>query len=71
MSTFPHQVKLLGATGQCRLANMVSEQKVSSSNPDRCDFIKIYCHRLLFHVCALCELHVIRYVLAFSIIVFL
>jgi hypothetical protein len=34
MPTFPHQLKLLGATGRCRVANMVLESKVSSSNPD-------------------------------------
>jgi hypothetical protein len=26
MSTFPHKLKLLGATSRCRVANMVSEQ---------------------------------------------
>jgi hypothetical protein len=33
MSTFPHQFKLLGVTSRCKMANMVSESKVSSSNP--------------------------------------
>jgi hypothetical protein len=33
MPTFPHQFKLLGVTGRCRVANMESE--VSSSNPGR------------------------------------
>jgi hypothetical protein len=32
MSTFPHQLKLLGATGRCKVANMVSEPDVSNSD---------------------------------------
>jgi hypothetical protein len=32
MPTFPHQLKLLGATDRCRVANMVLETEVSSSN---------------------------------------
>jgi hypothetical protein len=28
MSTFPHQIKFLGVTGWCRVANMVSESEV-------------------------------------------
>jgi hypothetical protein len=38
MSIFP--LKLLGATGWCRVANMVSETEVLSLNPDRYDLSK-------------------------------
>jgi hypothetical protein len=41
MPTFPHQLKLLGATGWCRVANMVSELEVSNSNHDRHDLLKL------------------------------
>jgi hypothetical protein len=58
MSTFPRQLKSLCATGWCRVANMVLELEVSSSNPDRRDLLKINCSQLLFHVCALRKLHV-------------
>jgi hypothetical protein len=30
MPTFPHQFKLLGAIGWCRVANMVLESEISS-----------------------------------------
>jgi hypothetical protein len=40
ISTFPHQLKLLGVIGQCRVANMVSEPEVLSSNLDRHDLSK-------------------------------
>jgi hypothetical protein len=40
MPNFPHQLKVLGATGRCRLANMVSKTDVSNSNPARRDLSK-------------------------------
>jgi hypothetical protein len=40
MSTFAHQLKLLGVTGWCRVTNIVSELDVSSSNPGGCDLSK-------------------------------
>jgi hypothetical protein len=40
MPTFPHQLKLLGATDWCRVVNLVSETEVSSSNPGRRDLSK-------------------------------
>jgi hypothetical protein len=40
MSTFPHELKFFGATGRCRLANMVSEPEVSGSNPGGHDLSK-------------------------------
>jgi hypothetical protein len=40
MSNFPHQIKFLGATDQCIIANMVSELEVSSLNPDGHDLLK-------------------------------
>jgi hypothetical protein len=32
MPIFPHQLKLLGVTSWCKVANMVSETEVSSLN---------------------------------------
>jgi hypothetical protein len=40
MSTFTHQLKLLGATGQCRVANMVSESEDSNLDPSGRDLSK-------------------------------
>jgi hypothetical protein len=38
MLMFPHQFKLLGVISWCIVANMVSEPKVSSSNPSGHDY---------------------------------
>jgi hypothetical protein len=37
---FPRQLKLSGATGRCKVANMVSESEVLSSNTIRRDLLK-------------------------------
>jgi hypothetical protein len=60
MLTFPHQLKLLGVSGWCLVANMISEPDVSTLEFESwwARFIKINCSRLLFHVCTLQELHV-------------
>jgi hypothetical protein len=46
MPTFPHQLKLLGATDWCRVVNMVLESEILSSNPVRILAGAIYQNKL-------------------------